>query len=175
MKRKLIRPIIFICIIIFAISLAYVFYSGYFIDKYEAIKPLPAEIPIKMRTDSYGEGYFGAPRGSYKHRGIDILADVGTHVLACKLGRVIKVSYDELSGNYIVIQHRGDLVSYYLHLKDIYVKEKQRVKQGQIIATVGKSGNARYKSMKPHLHFEIRKDGVAQDVLNIYELKSLTD
>ncbi len=169
--RYLILTVVLSVIVVFG----YFFYRGGYVDQYYLIKPLPHDVPIEIRVDRYGDGHFGAPRRGYKHRGIDILADIGTPVLACKSGRVAVVDYDKLSGNYIIIRHRGELTSLYLHLEDVYIKEGQRVRQGDIIGTVGKTGNARFAGVKPHLHFEIRKDDIPQDILGVYKLKSLTE
>ena len=175
-NKPILKVLILLVTVSFFIVLGLSLYNNYYYkDTYYIIKPLPCDVPIKIRVDRYGDGHFGAPRHGYKHRGIDILADIGTPVLACKSGRVLKVAYDELSGNYVMIKHKDKLTSLYLHLKDVYVKEGMRLRQGEVIGTVGKTGNARYEGIKPHLHFEVRKDGVAQNILKVYELKSLTD
>lgn len=165
---RLILSFFLIVTICFCISL---FYKDYHFDKYYLIKPLPAQIPLQIRVDEYGDGHFGSPRGTYRHRGIDILAKVGTPVLACKSGKVIKIDYDRLSGNYVIIEHKDGLSSYYLHLKDVNVKENQKIRQGELVGSVGKTGNAYHEMIKPHLHFEIRKDNVAQDIQDLYKLE----
>ena len=146
-------------------------YAYYFIDKYDIIKPLPAEVSLAIRVDKYGDGHFGARRRGYKHRGIDLTAELGTPVLAAKGGWVEKVTYDDLSGNYLVLRHRDKTKSYYLHLDKVLVKPKRWVRQGQIIGEVGKTGNADAVDMITHLHFEIRKDKRAVNILKVYDLK----
>jgi murein DD-endopeptidase MepM/ murein hydrolase activator NlpD len=66
-------------------------------------------------------------------------------------------------GNYVVLRHRGNLVTIYGHLKDISVKKNKFVRQGQIIGTVGKTGNANYRDIQPHLHLEVRKNRLPED------------
>jgi len=68
-------------------------------------------------------------------------------------------------GNYVVIRHSLNLVSIYGHLSQIFVTKNQFVRQGGIIGSVGKTGNARHPGIQPHLHFEIKKNGIPQDPL----------
>jgi murein DD-endopeptidase MepM/ murein hydrolase activator NlpD len=172
LKNKFFKIIIIaVLLIAFLVLGGRFFYAYYFIDKYEIIKPLPAEIPIVIRVDKYGDGHFGAKRRGYRHRGIDLKADVGTPVLACKGGWVEKVTYDDLSGNYLVLAHRDGTKSYYLHLEEVSVKPKRWIRQGQVIGLVGKTGNADAPDMITHLHFEIRKNKRAINILKVYELE----
>jgi murein DD-endopeptidase MepM/ murein hydrolase activator NlpD len=146
-------------------------YDYYFVDEYAIIKPLPAGVPLEIRVDRYGDGHFGAKRRGYRHRGIDISADVGTPVLAAKSGWSEKVTYDDLSGNYIVLSHRDGTKSYYLHLDKVLINPHRWIRQGQVIGLVGKTGNADCDDMITHLHFEIRKDKRALNILKAFELE----
>ena len=153
--------------IICAVGVSLVFVSCFFVcDKYFFMVPLPKEIPFEIRADSYGNGYFGTNRsGGRRHNGIDLMAPLNTSVLAAKSGIVITTDTKNGAGNYIVIWHWPNLKSYYMHLSEIKVKKWQPVRQGQIIGKSGKTGNANYKNMTPHLHFEIREYDVPQDIL----------
>jgi murein DD-endopeptidase MepM/ murein hydrolase activator NlpD len=93
------------------------------------------------------------------HNGIDIKASEGDYIYAVYDGIVRVVGYDERSGNKIVIQHPG-FYSHYAHLKDIFVKENQKVKKGDIIGTVGATG----LTTAPHLHFALSKLGLTENV-----------
>lgn len=93
---------------------------------------------------------------SRPHRGIDYAARTGTPVFATGDGRVIKASYNNASGNYIVLQHGQAYTTKYLHLSKKHVKKGQRVTQGQIIGKVGSTGYA----TGPHLHYEFLVSGV---------------
>jgi murein DD-endopeptidase MepM/ murein hydrolase activator NlpD len=62
-------------------------------------------------------------------------------------------------GLHVVIDHGGGLSSLYGHLDTALVMTGDFVTAGQVIGTVGSSGNA----TGPHLHFEIRRDGIAED------------
>jgi len=66
-------------------------------------------------------------------------------------------------GKFIRIMHKNNLVTIYGHLSKIYIKPTQMVRQGEVIGEIGNTGNARYNGISPHLHFEIRKNGVAVD------------
>jgi murein DD-endopeptidase MepM/ murein hydrolase activator NlpD len=130
------------------------------------VSPLPSRMPLIIRNDLYGDGYFGAQRsGRRRHTGIDFTAPVGTPVRAAKSGWIVAARYSRGLGNLIEIYHKQSLLTLYAHLDTINVKMLQRVRQGEVIATVGKTGNANYKGMLPHLHFEIFKDGLQQDPL----------
>ena len=94
------------------------------------------------------------------HKGIDMAAPEGTKVYACKAGSVISTVYmDKTFGNYIVIKHPNGLTSIYAHLSKIQVENGEKVTTGQQIGLVGKTG----KVTGPHLHFEIRQGGKAED------------
>lgn len=99
--------------------------------------------------------------GKWKmHNGIDMAAPLGTSVLACKNAQVLSVVKNDYTyGNYIILKHDNTTTSLYAHLSKIDVKEGDIVKTGQKIAQVGTSG----LSTGPHLHFEIRKKGRAQN------------
>lgn len=123
-------------------------------------------MPVKLaiRNDVYGDGHFNAKRSAgRRHNGIDLLADIGTPVLAAKGGMVRYAGHKRGNGKYVVLSHLCGWRTYYCHLSEIAVKEKQFVRAGDIIGYVGKTGNANYKRMHSHLHFELHKDGVAQD------------
>jgi murein DD-endopeptidase MepM/ murein hydrolase activator NlpD len=92
--------------------------------------------------------------GKRSHDGIDISAPVGTPIRAADSGKVV-YSDNRMSGygNLIIIEHRDNFFTIYAHNKENLVQEEVVVKQGDIIARVGKTGNA----TGPHLHFEIRK------------------
>lgn len=90
------------------------------------------------------------------HRGTDYRAPIGTPVRAAGDGRVTKSSYNRFNGNYVFIQHGGNIETKYLHFSKRAVKAGQRVKQGQIIGYVGSTG----MSQAPHLHYEFVVNGV---------------
>jgi murein DD-endopeptidase MepM/ murein hydrolase activator NlpD len=93
------------------------------------------------------------------HGGLDLAAPLGTEVYAAREGQVVETSQDAIYGNYIIIKHDNDWVSLYGHLSKIEVKQGQRVAVGAFIGKVGSTG----RSTGPHLHFELRQSGTAQD------------
>lgn len=88
----------------------------------------------------------------YFHSGLDFAAPTGKPVLACACGRVIlaKTGF-KLHGNTVAIDHGQGVVSFYIHLSRILVKEGEMVESGQQIGAVGQTGRAN----GPHLHFSI--------------------
>jgi murein DD-endopeptidase MepM/ murein hydrolase activator NlpD len=93
------------------------------------------------------------------HTGIDIIAPYGTLVKAADGGEVIKTGYFGGYGNSVMLYHGGGFATYYAHLSSIRVSEGQFVGRGQVIGLVGSTG----WSTGPHLHFEVRINGNAQN------------
>lgn len=91
------------------------------------------------------------------HTGLDIGAPSGSAVKASADGKVIWAGYKGSLGNLVVVSHSNGVQTYYGHCSKIYVSAGQSVSQGQTISAVGSTGN----STGPHLHFEIRLNGVA--------------
>jgi len=157
-KLIIIFSLILILICVWAIN------EAQYINKLKLQVPIEYKGKLKLRQDGYGKGYFGAHRnGKRRHNGIDLLAEIGTPVLAARSGWVINAEKKRGIGDYVEIRHSKGLVTIYGHLSEILVKKGQRVRQGQIIGKVGKTGNANYKTMLPHLHFEIRENNIPQD------------
>jgi murein DD-endopeptidase MepM/ murein hydrolase activator NlpD len=136
--------------------------SSLYVTRNNFASPLP--VKLILRNDDYGSGYFGAKRsGGRIHKGIDLLADVGTPVLASKSGVVKYARHKKGNGNYVVLDHFWGYKTYYCHLLKITAKEGQRVNAGQVIGYVGKTGNANRAGIEPHLHFEVHKDNRPND------------
>jgi murein DD-endopeptidase MepM/ murein hydrolase activator NlpD len=93
------------------------------------------------------------------HEGLDLAAPMGTDVFAAGEGVVTETGSDPVYGNYVVIQHRDNWASLYGHLSQITVALRQEVRSGTLIGKVGSTG----QSTGPHLHFELRRNGKAQD------------
>lgn len=129
------------------------------------ISPLYNNSCLLVRVDAYGDGNFGTKRaGNRAHRGVDFKADIGTGVVATKSGIVEKSTLQPKGmGNYVVIKHFDDTKTLYGHMADKFVKEGDLVKQGQIIGSIGKTGNASARSMITHLHYELWVNDVPVD------------
>jgi murein DD-endopeptidase MepM/ murein hydrolase activator NlpD len=93
------------------------------------------------------------------HEGIDFIAAPGTPIHAAGSGVVVTAEFHPVYGNMVEIDHGGDLVTRYAHASRVLVKRGQLVKQGDKIAEVGSTG----RSTGPHLHFEVRFKGAAQN------------
>ncbi len=93
------------------------------------------------------------------HKGIDLAAPEGTDVFSCKSGIVANAAHDNIYGKFIVLDHDNNTQSIYAHLSKILVEKGQIVHGGTVIGKVGTTG----ASTGPHLHFEIRVNGAAQD------------
>ncbi len=120
--------------------------------------------PLVIRHDAKGDGRFGSPRsGGRSHRGIDIAAPLNTPVRAIRSGTVIQVGKHRGLGNFIELEHGSQLHSLYAHLQQTSVEPGARVRQGQVIGTVGKTGNAKSPLITPHLHLEVVKAGLPID------------
>lgn len=114
---------------------------------------------IEIRNDDYGEGAFGTSRsdGRRTHKGLDLSGRVGTPVFASKSGWAWIEIQPKGYGKIIKINHLDGTQTRYAHLDQFNISKWQWVWQGQKIGTMGKTGNANYKKMITHLHFEIRK------------------
>ncbi|HMY26868.1 MAG TPA: peptidoglycan DD-metalloendopeptidase family protein [Solirubrobacterales bacterium] len=99
--------------------------------------------------------------GSTYHEGLDIAVPEGTPIRAAASGTVIMASYNGGYGNYTCIDHGSGLSTCYGHQSSFAVSAGQSVSQGDVIGYSGNTGS----STGPHLHFEVRINGVAQDPL----------
>jgi murein DD-endopeptidase MepM/ murein hydrolase activator NlpD len=93
------------------------------------------------------------------HEGIDFPAEVGTPVQAAASGKVVFADVHPEYGKMVEIDHGNGLVTRYAHASKLLVKEGDLVVAGQQIAAVGTTG----RSTGPHLHFEVRQNGVPQN------------
>lgn len=96
------------------------------------------------------------------HTGLDIAAPKGTKIKAAASGTVIFAGYSGGYGNVVKISHGSGIKTYYAHCSKLYVKEGQKVSAGDVIATVGSTGN----STGNHLHFEVVKNGTSLNPQN---------
>lgn len=157
-KKILLILLIFTCVVVF------VGLSG--LDKQYFICPIEYKNDILIRSDNRGDGLFASARSGRRiHKGLDLLADVGTSVYAAKSGRVVSATQNRGMGKYIIVRHRDNIITIYGHLSNIFVRKGDDVRQGQVLGSVGKTGNAKAANMLSHLHFEIRKNGVPHDPL----------
>jgi hypothetical protein len=110
-------------------------------------------------TSSFGPRVNPVTGNFRVHQGLDLAAPLGTEVYAARDGVVIEQGEDAIYGKYIIIQHGDSWVSLYGHLSEINTVLLSSVRSGTIIGKVGSTG----QSTGPHLHFELRQHGKAQD------------
>ncbi len=107
----------------------------------------------------------GKPR--WPHYGIDFAAKEGTEIKAMLDGTVTMAEPDLFyTGGTLIFDHGHGVSTLYMHMKDIYVNKGQKVKQGEIIGTVGSTG----RSTGPHLDVRLNWFGVRLDPSNVLNL-----
>lgn len=119
-------------------------------------------LPLSWKSISSPYGYRTLNGVREFHRGIDIPASKNTPIYASNGGKVVTATYHYSYGNYVVIDHGGGKSTLYAHANKLNCKAGDVVKQGDVIAYVGTTGN----SYGNHLHFEVRINGTAQNPLN---------
>ncbi len=122
-------------------------------------------VAVPFVTDPYG---YARKTGAYliAHKGTDFRAPEGTEILAMNKGIVRVTRASSTYGNTVVIDHGLGLMTYYLHLSKILVKENQAVEQGQV---VGLSGHTGY-TFGAHLHLSLQVNRVAVDPMQFMSL-----
>ncbi|MBT1280300.1 peptidoglycan DD-metalloendopeptidase family protein [Thermoanaerobacter sp. CM-CNRG TB177] len=115
--------------------------------------PVPSSSVI---TSPFGTRYHPILKQYRTHTGIDIAAQTGASILAAADGQVIFAGYYGGYGYAVIIDHGDGISTLYGHNSALLVKEGDTVKRGQVIAKAGSTG----LSTGPHLHFEVRKNGV---------------
>ena len=126
-------------------------------------KMIPTIMPVKA---PYNASSFGRRIDPFNgqwamHEGIDFIADYGSQIVAAAGGVVIFAGFHPQYGYMIDIDHGNDLVTRYAHTSKIVVREGDLVQRGRKIGEVGTTG----RSTGPHLHFEVRFRGAAQNPL----------
>lgn len=131
---------------------------AYFLD---SALQLPLDSDVFFVSSEFGRRKNPFSGQMKNHNGIDLAAPEGTPVYAVKDGAVyVCVANDAEFGNYVILSHdTGKSTSVYAHLKNFVAEQYASVKKGEIIGYVGQTGMA----TGPHLHFEIRQGGKAED------------
>ncbi len=124
--------------------------------------PAGPTVPSRWPLDERGFITRGqAPGGSQEeeHPGIDIAVPVGSIVRASGGGIVLQTGAHAEYGNFVLLEHPRGYQSMYGHLSRILAVQGSRVEPGEVIALSGNTG----RSSAPHLHFEVRLNGVSVD------------
>jgi murein DD-endopeptidase MepM/ murein hydrolase activator NlpD len=99
------------------------------------------------------------------HYGIDFSAPRGTDIYSTGNGKVVKVKYSRTGyGHHVIVDHGFGYQTLYGHMSKINVSEGQEVTRGDVLGLVGSTG----KSVAPHLHYEVIKDGVKINPINFF-------
>ena len=132
--------------------------SEAYLPDFTLIQPLPVGF-----TTSSGYGWRSDPLAQQEtpefHRGRDLAAAEGTPVYAAADGTVRSTVKSDSYGNCLRLLHANGDETLYAHMQYIFVHPGQRVRQGQVIGTVGQTGNV----TGPHLHFELLHNGIRYD------------
>lgn len=128
----------------------------------------PSISPILKKDMTHISALFGIKRkhpklkNNHAHGGIDIVAAIGTPVMATADGVIVKANLEGYWGNLIVISHADGFETWYAHLRGFNTTAQSNVKKGDIIGYVGNTG----LSTGPHLHYEVRQHGKRLDPMN---------
>lgn len=124
---------------------------------------VPSGMPLQdaRLTSQFGMRTHPVLGGRREHHGIDLAAPTGTPVYATADGTVSMAQYYGAYGNYVQIEHGGEMQTRYAHLSRLSVPNGVRVTKGQLIGYVGSTG----RSTGPHLHYEVRIAGRAVNPL----------
>ena len=120
--------------------------------------------PVQESRTVWKGNPYGVINGK-THNGIDIPAQQGAVILAAADGTVAETGFDAARGNYLVLEHGDGLTTVYAHCRNVDVNEGDSVKAGEMVAAVGSTG----MSTGPHLHFEVRQDGAAQNPVAYFD------
>jgi murein DD-endopeptidase MepM/ murein hydrolase activator NlpD len=125
---------------------------------YEEGPSLPRHWPLDERG-YLTRGQAPADSTGGEHPGVDIAVPTGSVVRASGGGVVLQTGTQEEYGNFVLLEHPEGFQSMYGHLSRILAVQGTRVRAGEVIARSGNTG----RSSAPHLHFEIRQNGVSID------------
>jgi len=136
----------------------YDYYNNYSALLLATANNLPLGYPFtgEMRSDyGYRPNPFGG-RGSEFHKGLDLKGNIGDTVRCTGDGIVTQADWDKGYGKCVVIKHLHGIECLYGHLSGFNVSQGQKVKAGDVIGFIGSTG----RSTGPHLHYEIRLNGI---------------
>lgn len=124
----------------------------------------PVDVPV---SDVFGTRRTFNGKVQSMHQGLDFAAPAGTHVSAVNSGTVLWAGPLYFEGNCVVLDHGQGLLTLYLHLSEVKVKQGERVKGGQEIGLSGGTGRA----TGPHLHLAVRWQGVYLNPATLLSLR----
>ena len=133
-------------------------------NRIPAIQPVINQ-QLTLLTASYGMRIHPFYKSLAAHQGVDYTVSEGSRVFATADGRIKEIITKRTSsGNTVVIDHGNGYETVYSHLGKIYARRGDRVRRGDIIAQSGNTG----LSLAPHLHYEIRHNGMRVDPIHYF-------
>ena len=139
-------------------------------NKSEMLASIPAIQPIANKNltrmaSGFGNRIDPVYKTNKLHTGMDFTAPRGTEIYATGKGAVVEIETSNTGyGNHIIIDHGYGYKTLYAHMRKIMVSPGQKVKRGEVIGYVGNTG----KSLGPHLHYEVIKNGIKINPVNFY-------
>ncbi len=134
----------------------------YLLDKDSVLSSTPTILPAVGWITSYFGHRISPYAGKLKmHEGLDVGAPYGTPIVAPADGLVTYSGVKAGFGKFVQIDHGYGIETLYAHSQKLHVKKGQKVQRGERIAAVGSTGY----STGPHLHYEVRVNGIAVDPL----------
>lgn len=121
-------------------------------------------VPLRKITVTFHDPTYPF-RNLFEHPGIDLRADVGTPIRAAAGGYVAWNKTGKMYGNYVMIIHPGNIATVYGHLSRFAAKPNTYIERGDIIGYTGGMPGTQGAGLStgPHLHFEVRQDGIPVD------------
>jgi murein DD-endopeptidase MepM/ murein hydrolase activator NlpD len=140
------------------------------LNKAALLASIPAIQPVSNKNLKYmssGFGYRTDPiyKTTKFHAGMDFSAPIGTPIYATGNGTILRADNDATGyGLHVRINHGYGYMTLYAHMSKTVVRSGQKVKRGDLIGYVGNTG----KSVGPHLHYEVHKNGTPVNPVNFY-------
>lgn len=134
----------------------------YLLDKSSILKSTPSILPsVGWITSYFGIRISPYSGGRKMHEGLDVGAPFGTPIVAPADGIITFAGHKPGFGKFVQIDHGYGIETIYAHAQKVIAKNGQKIKRGDLIAKVGSTGY----STGPHLHYEVRVNGIAVDPL----------
>jgi len=134
------------------------------------LMPTVKPVDVDWNASSFGWRIDPITGQNAMHEGVDFLVDTGTPVHAAADGLVVAAESHPQYGNVVDIDHGNDFTTRYAHNSKLLVKAGSLVQRGAIIAESGSTG----RSTGPHVHFEVRYKGVAQNPNRFLQVSAAT-
>ena len=134
------------------------------------LMPTVKPVDVEWNASSFGWRIDPITGQNALHEGVDFLVDTGTPVHAAADGMVVVAEFHPQYGYVVDIDHGNDFITRYAHNSKILVKAGSLVQRGAIIAESGSTG----RSTGPHVHFEVRYKGIAQNPNRFLQVSAAT-